>query len=271
MYDFRVLRGLCLLILCFIALPAFGQDDPNFEIGLKPYGSYHMGNIDTVSVGNGSLALDIPLISYPQRGGKLKLDFSFHYFNEGMYADQTCYPPPASICYWVPGSTNDLASGIIEKGGVWVSGTAASGLTGAMFQVTEPDGDSHVLGVTATNLLESIDASSYKVTYNPSSGVSTVTDAKGTIYTPTAPTCSSYTPCPSAPREDANGNLIGSGRWPVVSLPEAELYRIGSSIHASKSLFQLRVAGLTRWDVRFRWPPRAPIQANLQVARGHPR
>jgi len=68
-----------LSLLAIIAPLVRAQSDPNFGDSLKPFGAYQMGNIDNVSLGNGSLAVDIPLISYPQRGGKLKLDFSLHY------------------------------------------------------------------------------------------------------------------------------------------------------------------------------------------------
>jgi hypothetical protein len=47
--------------------------DPTFETGIKQFGSYQGGQIDTISLLQGGFTVDIPLISYPQRGGKLKL------------------------------------------------------------------------------------------------------------------------------------------------------------------------------------------------------
>ncbi len=85
---------LSLSILLFFASSiriARAQDDPNFENGLKSFGSYHAGNIDHVDLSNGALNVDIPLISYPQRGGKLKLDFVLHYHNSGNYYDCGAY------------------------------------------------------------------------------------------------------------------------------------------------------------------------------------
>src|SRR5215472_8210822 len=64
--------------------------DPTFETGIRQYGSYHGGKIDSINLSNGSLTADVPLIFYPQRGGKLKLNFVLHYFNEGWFADQQC-------------------------------------------------------------------------------------------------------------------------------------------------------------------------------------
>jgi len=79
----------CLLSFCAVLAiqPAHAQQDPELEVGMKPFGSYHGGNIDTVSLFNGQLSLDIPLISYPQRGGKLKLEFHLTYANVGAQAD----------------------------------------------------------------------------------------------------------------------------------------------------------------------------------------
>jgi hypothetical protein len=45
-----------------------GQTDPTLEVGFKPYGSYHGGDLDSVSLTNGNLSVHIPLAEYPQRG-----------------------------------------------------------------------------------------------------------------------------------------------------------------------------------------------------------
>jgi len=65
-------------LLCtflFMAVAAFGQNPPNLESGLHPYGSYHGGDLDTVSLASGNLTLHIPIISYPERGGKLDVNY----------------------------------------------------------------------------------------------------------------------------------------------------------------------------------------------------
>ena len=46
------------------------------EEGIKLYGSFHGSDIDQVNLASGHLEVRIPLISYPQRGGKLSLSFS---------------------------------------------------------------------------------------------------------------------------------------------------------------------------------------------------
>src|SRR5260221_4112820 len=50
-----------------------------------PFRTYHGGDIDSINLSNGKLNIDIPLISYPQRGGKLNLGFALHYENTGLY------------------------------------------------------------------------------------------------------------------------------------------------------------------------------------------
>ena len=67
---------------------ATAQQNPNLEQGLKPFGSYQSGDVDSVSLTNGNLALHIPLVSYPQRGGKLKLGFLIRYNNKGWQVQQ---------------------------------------------------------------------------------------------------------------------------------------------------------------------------------------
>lgn len=66
-----------------VSILASAQNDVNSDEGLKPYGSYMGGNIDTVSLTNGNLTLHIPLFSYPQRGGRLNLSFYLRYNNKG--------------------------------------------------------------------------------------------------------------------------------------------------------------------------------------------
>lgn len=61
-YLFLVVLTLSLLV------PAFAQQMADVEQGLKPYGTYHGGDIDSISMTNGNLTLQIPLTSYAQRG-----------------------------------------------------------------------------------------------------------------------------------------------------------------------------------------------------------
>src|SRR5690242_20363671 len=76
MKSIKLTIWMLLAALVTATSPALAQDIPEFETGLKPYGTYHGGDIDNVSLTNGNLAIVAPLWSYPQRGGKLNWDFS---------------------------------------------------------------------------------------------------------------------------------------------------------------------------------------------------
>ena len=96
--------GLCALLLSHPLRRADAQDVSGLEQGIKPYGSYDGGNLDSVNLANGSLSLHIPLISYPQRGGKLNVGFSIAYSNPtiGFLNGQrpNCpVPNEPSLCY----------------------------------------------------------------------------------------------------------------------------------------------------------------------------
>jgi RHS repeat-associated protein len=173
-----------LSILCLYPTPPVAaQDDANFEIGLKPFGSYQGGNIDQVSLGNGGLSVDIPLISYPQRGGKLKLEFALHYSNQSYSEQEIC----GQGCFWVP---------VFNGGGMTVVETqslantfvpTSGGTTPNIITATEHDGAAHRLYATGSNLLEATDASGYKGVGG--SGVSyyepvvSITDREGITHT----------------------------------------------------------------------------------------
>jgi hypothetical protein len=58
---------------------AIAQTTSDFTSGLTPYQAYHGGDIDSVNMATGSPNLHIPLISFPQRGGRLGLTFALNY------------------------------------------------------------------------------------------------------------------------------------------------------------------------------------------------
>ena len=113
----RISLSLSLLVLsAFSIRTARAQDDPNFENGLKPFGSYHAGNIDHINLSNDALNVDIPLISYPQRGGKLKLEFVLHYHNSGFYSDCGEFDSNGNCEYfsYSNGGVNDSGWNVME-------------------------------------------------------------------------------------------------------------------------------------------------------------
>ena len=68
------------LIIIFAALfmPCtllLAQTASNIENGFKSFGSYHGGDFDTVNLQTGNVMFHAPLLSYPQRGGKLGVNY----------------------------------------------------------------------------------------------------------------------------------------------------------------------------------------------------
>ncbi len=87
----RSSRGGHLVLLCsFILLTVassqllMAQTDPALEAGLKPFGTFQGSNIDFVSTTTGRLHVHIPLLSYPQRGGRLHADYFIVYDKPGL-------------------------------------------------------------------------------------------------------------------------------------------------------------------------------------------
>jgi RHS repeat-associated protein len=211
---------------------------------MKPFGSYHGGNIDTVSLFNGQLSLDIPLISYPQRGGKLKLEFHLTYANVGAQADyfRISNPPYGYITYYSSsapvgwcGSNNmgaDLCHGfhVVDEQSVGDFMTASSTSMGSYTQnaisatVLMPDGATHALfptcGTCSPSIWESVDGTSFRIQCYAtwgcpvSGGGSASYNVSGTTIIDSAGINYVFPTSGQAYRQDTNGNKItysGSG------------------------------------------------------------
>src|SRR6266481_6386901 len=81
-------------------ISAYAQANVNEEMGMKPYDSWHGGDLDSVSMTNGGLVLHIPLVAFQQRGG---LDLSFSvYANSKQWVTWTnpyqCPDPSNNTC-----------------------------------------------------------------------------------------------------------------------------------------------------------------------------
>src|SRR5712692_2677282 len=82
---------------------AFAQENPNEAQALKPYDSWHGGDLDSVSLINGGLSLHLPLASFPQRGN-LDLGFFVRFSNKQwrVYTKCTGVLKPVCTSKWVP-------------------------------------------------------------------------------------------------------------------------------------------------------------------------
>ena len=94
-----------LLPILFASLAAVAQTSPNLDNGVKSYGSYEGGKIDTVNLSNGNLMLKIPVpFQYPQRGN-LDRDYAFYLTSKNWSVQ--CIPDTQSStgldCQWTPG------------------------------------------------------------------------------------------------------------------------------------------------------------------------
>jgi hypothetical protein len=67
MRSIKLIIGIVLFIAANVS---YGQmtDDPTMDVGFKPYGSYHGGDLDSINLSNGFLNIHIPVGSFPQRG-----------------------------------------------------------------------------------------------------------------------------------------------------------------------------------------------------------
>src|SRR5260370_15829054 len=70
--------GKLLAVVTLLSGTVIAQISVNEEQGMKPYDSWHGGDLDSVSMTNGGMVLHIPLASFPQRGN---LDLSFSVYS----------------------------------------------------------------------------------------------------------------------------------------------------------------------------------------------
>ena len=209
------------------AVLAGAQDLAGVEQGIKPYGSYHGSDIDTVSMVNGSLQVRIPLVSFPQRGGRLKANISVMYQVPFYTHTDSCNgnPNPSCIPTWyryqltfgrqyslqnpVPASGSPL--GIVTDFGpnslVWHFNPQGN-LAGK--ELREADGAMHIVNGL------SLDATGYTSSFNSSMGTygtEIVMDKYGTrSYFPYSSLGPGHNPTttPTTPNkfEDVNGNMV---------------------------------------------------------------
>ncbi|MGO9650410.1 MAG: hypothetical protein ACLPOO_20450, partial [Terriglobales bacterium] len=174
MARFAVVVSL-LITLCLSCLFCHAQTDPTDEQGLKPFGSYHGGDIDVVNLMNGKLDLHAPVVSYPQRGGKLNMGFTLRYDNPLLYVDQICAPP---------GENCELYPTFVPKG-VQVLPDFQMSLAGYVAnnknvtQLKMADASVHELGTLSGTVSETLDGTGWRY----DSGADVATDRQGVRYT----------------------------------------------------------------------------------------
>jgi RHS repeat-associated protein len=177
---------------------AFGQAAN--EQGIKPSGSYHGGDIDSVNVSNRHLELRIPLLGYPQRGNALKLNFVARFHN-AVWNERTDCAATTNICIHIWEFDDQPNVQIANETGVpsidqqLVSGGNSSSPVYS-YSVRMADESQHPLGNLAGTIFETVNATGIKW----DSSTQTVTMPNGTRYSGIF----GGTPV----MEDTNGNQI---------------------------------------------------------------
>jgi RHS repeat-associated protein len=155
---------LCVLIAvgfaCLGICSAYAQQEPNLETGLRPYGSYQGGDIDSINLSNGNVTIKTGLWGVPQRGGKLNMEYFLVYNGKGYFMDTSCDPNSSCTNFWNIGSNSaltypgDLSFNIVLSQMVNLNmSTVVLGYNNGvpsvvdyLYSVTSPDGAKHQIG-----------------------------------------------------------------------------------------------------------------------------
>ncbi len=218
----RLTFTLTVLIL-LVSTPTVAQTLSGLEQGIKPYGSYEGGDIDSISMVNGSLTLNIPLLSYPQRGGRLHVGFRLEYMNPWLQPwasgcsgfTHHCTTTGYNLAYEVDpsncdygnlnGQTCGSAMGVASDLGYGLNAVLLPGCCPQAVQyytITDPDNAVHQMGPIASGQWRSVDATGYLL-FAPSSstnGTGTLWDRQGNKY--------NFSTWALTEIEDPNGNQI---------------------------------------------------------------
>src|SRR5215469_12453333 len=174
-------------------MPGMALSQADFEKGYQAYQSYHGSDFDHVNLANGSLILNIPLLSYEQRGGLLPVVIAIRSnsttfqsappFSSGPLDTQQSEVPSGVI-----GSPWGQPHVTISPGGLWWKEIrdTVNGVQYARFVAVDDSGAVHSLAGNITNTLApslgnirySIDGSDYMLTAASSP---LIIDRKGNI------------------------------------------------------------------------------------------
>ncbi len=144
---------------------AVAQETPDTATGLSPYATYISSDIDNVNPLNGNLFLKIPLVSFPQVGSKLRLDYSIYYNDKAWSLKPSKAPETPGFQYnWQPGISNSyslIAPAINSGGALGYTDTLGAYVTrdqyaeyssdGAGYLFTPPPGSEPGLGPPAVS------------------------------------------------------------------------------------------------------------------------
>lgn len=266
-----LLRHKILVMLCIvfsgINAAAFGQQNSDEELGIKPFAIYHGGEIDQVNLGAGSLFVKIPLFSLPQRGNALGLSYSLYYnLRHTKSYKQICAGSGESrICHdiltWKGGGGMSVREDHYFGGGKsnlnlrqWLACYQQSGAPGLcaapgggitastpywFYYVEDATGARHYGGERAPGIWQAVDGTGYQIDLNRGlvindEGVATTFTDPGTNGTQTLYNSVTGSPILQCSRTDLNGNSICTnqldtmGRTIPTEAPTSDLSRCAS-------------------------------------------
>src|ERR1700737_3432100 len=137
----------------------FAQVQPNIDSGVHACGRYRGGGVDVVSLSNGNVMFKIPLVAYPQRGGKLGVEYfladNAKKWQVAVFETASSTGGVNTTHYWTPTNVNtgDL-NGISSSLTVQVRRTRTVSIDPVSgiqvegdldYRVVMPDGGTHLL------------------------------------------------------------------------------------------------------------------------------
>ncbi|HXE90757.1 MAG TPA: hypothetical protein VNK82_07325, partial [Terriglobales bacterium] len=187
--------------------------EANLEQGLKPYGQYQGGDIDSVSLTSGNLVLHIPLVSYPQRGQNLTLDFQIVYNNKSWEVKFYPIPPENGYLKWTwrgsgPTVVKDQHLRIKWVVEVFDDGSG-NPITFNHHSAVSPDGAEHELNTISSSTYLSLDGTGIR--YEAGSSPQVAIDRNGVRYLLNGFSGSFTKYANPSSAEDPNGNKITTG------------------------------------------------------------
>ena len=180
------------VLFFLMAVPSLAQESDDLQQGIKAYGTYRGGDIDSVSMTSGSLNVKIPLVSYPQRG-KLRLGYSLLYNGNKNYRSKTTCVLDSCTQYWIRLSSGSVAA--VSDDGFTTKTTHIQENPSQGFNINalvSPDGANHTMATLSSGSSEAVDATGI------SSNMNGILAADGVKYGQ------------SSMLEDPNGNQLGS-------------------------------------------------------------
>src|SRR5260370_13551222 len=192
-----------LLLLSLLTCSTLLAQYTNLDKGFKPFGSYQLGDLDSVSLNNGNVALHIPVVSYPQRGN-LALSFSIFYNNKS-WREESFVDGTGAYWQWMPTDTftgayfrSDQKTSL-EPTQIQLEGSDPPQYHWYYSTITA-DGSSHLLAPVTGTSYGAVDGSGWHVDAPQTVPVGNPVDRNGIIYADTGDVA-----------KDPDGNTINVG------------------------------------------------------------